>query len=101
MGEGRHDSRVVFSVNSEDVDPCQCFREIVAQFGVCLDQNCHSRFLSFEDSGLSIFWWWRARARGHYQGFACGYPWRGETSRGGERRPPLHRDACLPVYKTA
>lgn len=92
---------VVFSVNREHVCPCQRFREIVAQVAVYLDQNWQACFLNFADFPWNILWRWRARARGHYQGFACGYPWRGETSRGGERRPPLRRDARLPAYETA
>ncbi|KAF7402962.1 hypothetical protein HZH66_005229 [Vespula vulgaris] len=79
---------VVFSVNREHVGTSQDFRKITWHVGV--EQG---RIWSSVVPFSTAYTWMillkrRARERGHYRGFACGYPWRGETSRGGERRPP-------------
>lgn len=74
---------VVFSVKprARIAPHRQHYREIVAQLGVRRDQKRPPRVPS--ESGRPLRQSRRrwARTRGHYRRFACGHPWRGETSR--------------------
>lgn len=74
---------IVFSVNREHVGSPVRFREILRQLGLHSGENWQGGVADQAALSSRVSWRRRARARGHYRGFVCGYPWRGETSRGG------------------
>ncbi|KAL2720759.1 hypothetical protein V1478_009805 [Vespula squamosa] len=81
---------VVFSVNREHVGTSQDFRKITWHVGV--EQG---RIWSSVVPFSTAYTWMillkrRARERGHYRGFACGYPWR-DKPKDGKRGDLLER----------